>query len=360
MDTITQLALGAAVGEVTLGKKVGNKAMLWGAIGGTIPDLDVLLTPFTSDVNMLVIHRGFTHSVFFSFLFAPLFGWLIAKLYQKNPEADWKQWGKLMFWVFLTHPILDIFTIYGTQFLNPFSNYLFGTGAIFIIDPIYTLPLLIGLVLAMRLSRANKRRFQITVGMLGFTTVYLLTASLLNLNANSKFERALNKQNIPYTQMMTTASPLNTIMWMGVAANEDSLWIGNYSYLDEDSDIQFHRVPKNAYLLENNLNDLAVKRLLWFSGGFYQVRKENGQLVLSDLRFGRLDGWTSKEGTYVFQFFLKEAADGSGRIVDFYQPEPQIDNIGERLSLLFRRIKGDKSFVEYTGVKTGQFPDAAK
>ncbi|HAB26726.1 MAG TPA: metal-dependent hydrolase, partial [Xanthomarina gelatinilytica] len=76
MDSLTQIVLGAAVGEAVLGKKVGNKAMLYGAIAGTIPDLDILASYVTDTVTALEIHRGFTHSIFFSVFFAPIFGWL--------------------------------------------------------------------------------------------------------------------------------------------------------------------------------------------------------------------------------------------------------------------------------------------
>ena len=44
MDSLTQVVLGAAVGEAALGKKIGNRAIVWGGIAGTIPDLDVLIT----------------------------------------------------------------------------------------------------------------------------------------------------------------------------------------------------------------------------------------------------------------------------------------------------------------------------
>ena len=70
MDSLTQITLGAAVGEVVLGKKVGNRAMLWGAVGGTIPDLDVFSNFFTDEITALAFHRGITHSIFFS-VFAP-------------------------------------------------------------------------------------------------------------------------------------------------------------------------------------------------------------------------------------------------------------------------------------------------
>ena len=80
MDSLTQIVLGAAVGEAVLGKKVGNKAMLYGAIAGTIPDLDILSGYFTDTLTAIEWHRGFSHSIFFSVLFAPVFGWLFNKL----------------------------------------------------------------------------------------------------------------------------------------------------------------------------------------------------------------------------------------------------------------------------------------
>ncbi len=114
MDSLTQIVLGAAVGEAVLGKKVGNKAMLYGAIAGTIPDLDVLANLFTDTITAIEIHRGFTHSIFFSVVFAPIFGWMISKIERKS-GVGWKGWSLLMFWAFITHPILDGFTTWGTK-----------------------------------------------------------------------------------------------------------------------------------------------------------------------------------------------------------------------------------------------------
>ena len=67
MDSLTQLALGAAVGEIVLGKKAGNRAMLWGAVGGTIPDLDILANFITDEMTALAFHRSITHSFLFAF-----------------------------------------------------------------------------------------------------------------------------------------------------------------------------------------------------------------------------------------------------------------------------------------------------
>ncbi|MBL7985752.1 MAG: metal-dependent hydrolase, partial [Flavobacteriales bacterium] len=72
MDSLTQIVLGAAAGEVVLGRKIGNKAILWGAIAGTIPDLDVLARSLYDPLRANELHRGITHSLFFSMVMAPI------------------------------------------------------------------------------------------------------------------------------------------------------------------------------------------------------------------------------------------------------------------------------------------------
>ena len=132
MDSLTQIVLGAAVGEAVLGKKVGNKAMLYGAIAGTIPDLDVLASNFTDTVSALEIHRGFTHSIVFSIVFAPVFGWLVSKI---ESFKSFKSWSWLFFWAFITHPLLDAHTTWGPQLFWPFDLRL-AYKNILVVDPI--------------------------------------------------------------------------------------------------------------------------------------------------------------------------------------------------------------------------------
>ena len=89
MDSLTQIVLGAAVGEVVLGRKIGNRAMLWGAVAGTIPDLDVMIgSLFMNEINGLAFHRAITHSIFFavvfSFLIAYYTNWIYKNGYHKS------------------------------------------------------------------------------------------------------------------------------------------------------------------------------------------------------------------------------------------------------------------------------------
>ena len=80
MDSLTQLTFGAACGEAVLGRKVGGRAIVWGAILGTLPDLDVFI-PLGGPVNDFVYHRGFSHSLILLALLSPLTAWLITKIH---------------------------------------------------------------------------------------------------------------------------------------------------------------------------------------------------------------------------------------------------------------------------------------
>ncbi len=84
MDSVTQIVLGAAVGEVVLGKKAGNRAMLWGAVAGTIPDLDVVANFMTDEMTALAFHRGLTHSIFFAVVAPFAFAYVVNKIYENN------------------------------------------------------------------------------------------------------------------------------------------------------------------------------------------------------------------------------------------------------------------------------------
>ena len=322
MDTITQIALGAAVGEAALGKKVGNKAVAWGAVGGTIPDLDVLIMPFVSEVQALAIHRGFSHSITFAILFAPVFGWIIHKIH-RNAAATWKDWSWLAFWTVFTHPILDSFTVYGTQLFQPFSDYPVAWNSIFIIDPAYTLPLLAGVITVCFLRRNASLRRKINYAALALSTFYLLLGFAIKLHVQSVFETSLNQQQISYNHIMNANTPFNIFLWMGIAETEETQWVGLYSIFDKDTNIQFQEIPKNKNLIAAAMNQPAIKRLMWFSRGYYTVKEHNGTLYFNDLRFGRSDIWLDNDGRYIFSFELQSEHEQPNQITGFQRKQPE-------------------------------------
>ena len=112
-------------------------------------DLDVLV-PFADAVADFTYHRSFSHSLLVLAALTPLMVWLILRAHpQTRPERG--RWALLVYAVFATHVLLDALTIYGTQILWPLDHTPFGLGSIFIIDPLYTLPLLVGLAAALAL-----------------------------------------------------------------------------------------------------------------------------------------------------------------------------------------------------------------
>lgn len=283
MDSLTQIVLGAAVGEAVLGKKVGNKAMLYGAIAGTIPDLDVFYGQFFDTVTALEIHRGFTHSILFAILFGWFFGWLIA-LYEKKASA--KKWAQLMFWGFITHSILDVHTTWGTQLFWPLNTRL-AFKNIFVIDPLYTLPLLVFLLLAMFQPQGTIKRTKYNNLGLIVSSSYMLITLIFKGIAYTKFTQALKNQNISYNEIETKPTPFNTVLWAANVQTNDAYRIGYYSFFDTQP-ITFYTYPKNHDLLNQYKDSNTVKRLIKITKGWYTVTEKNNLLYVNDLRFGTL------------------------------------------------------------------------
>lgn len=350
MDSLTQITLGAAVGEAVLGKKVGNKALLWGAFAGTLPDLDVVFSLVLDPVDYLSVHRGFSHSLFFPLVAAPLLAWLAVRMHRRSDAAAFTGWLQLFFWCLLTHPLLDAMTGYGTQLLYPFTRHGFEVNTIFIIDPLFTLPLLISVVAAAFFRReAAGRRYCRYIG-LGISLSYLLLTIPLKLSATPHFEQALKAQEIEYERLRTFPNPLTSLYWRGLAQTPDGDYVeGHFSHLWKQPEIRFTRIPGGHELLEKYgiADSYAVGELQWFSKGYYAVREyEDERLILHDLRFGAYEGWLGKYETFTFNFLIYphgiRDADRhevvSGRAPTFRQLGPDIDITGEDLRRYFRSI----------------------
>tara|TARA_R110002049_G_scaffold46801_1_gene135853 strand:- start:7893 stop:8891 length:999 start_codon:yes stop_codon:yes gene_type:complete len=332
MDSLTQIVLGAAVGEAVLGRKIGNKAMLYGAIAGTIPDLDIFSSYFTDTVSALEIHRGFTHSIVFSVLFAPIFAFIVSKY---EAYKNIKNWSWLFFLAFVTHPILDAHTTWGTQLFWPLDIRL-AFKNVFVVDPLYTLPFLIFLILAMRQKKeSKKRRFYNNSGLI-ISSSYLLITLVLKGITYQTFKKELAEQNIIYKEIETKPSPLNTILWSANVETENAYLIGNSSFFDSKP-IFFSRYPKNHYLLGDLKNHPKVKRMIAISKGWYTINKKNNVLYFNDLRFGLL---SMKPNAENFVFKYKIEIDSAG--TPFFIEEPKEKRDAKKLlSELWVRIKGN-------------------
>ena len=337
MDSITQIVLGAAVGEAVLGKKVGNKALLWGAIAGTIPDLDVFIKYFTDPITTTELHRGFSHSLVFSVLMAPILGWLVCKLHRKKNEATFKNWSWLFFWCLVTHPILDAHTTWGTQFFWPF-DYRLAFKNIFVADPLYTVPFLILTTAVLFFKRTNPKRRRINNLGLIISTSYMALTFVFKGIAHAKFINAMEAQEIAYVEMDSKPTPLNTILWNSQVETENGYTIAYYSLFDTKPIAFSKEVPKNHHLLEPYKNQKVVQQLIKISVGWYFVEEIDGQLIFTDIRFGQMG--FDQNSPYVFRYKLDVDENGMVSAKQIQMRGDEID-FKKVFGDLIKRVKGN-------------------
>ena len=306
MDSVTQIVLGAAVGEAVLGRKVGNRAMLWGAIAGTLPDLDVFV-PLGDVVKDFTYHRSASHSLLMLALATPLLVWLITRIHPSLREHR-TRWMLLVYLAFATHVLLDSFTVYGTQIFWPVSNLPMAWSTIFIIDPLYTVPLLAGVTAALVMSRDHNRgQLANRVG-LAVSSLYLAWTVPASFAAQHNFKSALQVQSIEYDKIFTVPAPFNSLLWRAVVMADNGYYEAYYSLLDATNDIRFSYYPSDRELLTGIEDHWPVQRLQWFSRGIYSVTRIQDDIVISDLRMG-------VEPNYVFRFKVGEISNPHARPV---------------------------------------------
>lgn len=337
MDSLTQLALGAAVGEAVAGKKAGNKAILWGGIAGTIPDLDVLAGGFMSTVDGLVYHRGFTHSILFALIMAPILGAFLRDLYKG--ETSVRRWTALIFLGMTTHALLDCFTTWGTQLLWPFSEIRIAWKSIFVVDPLYTFPLLIGVIVSLFFSRTSTKRRKANYTGLIISSIYLLLTIVLKSQATNAFEEAFITKSIEVERFEAKPAPLNTILWAANAESKSGYYIGYYSLFDANKDVEFDFFPKQHEYLDPYKDVRDIQRLIEITNGWYTVEKAEKGIIFNDLRFGQSAGWEDGTGEFVFSYHIFKNV--SGKVI-IEERERGFEEGKELLKPLWKRMWGSE------------------
>lgn len=327
MDSVTQLVLGAAVGEAVMGRRIGNRAVLWGAVAGTLPDLDVFI-PLGDVVKDFTYHRSASHSLFVLAALTPVMVWLINRIHPGLREHRFR-WMLMIYLVFASHVLLDSFTAYGTQILWPFVTTPVSWSTVFIIDPLYTLPLLVGVLAALVMTRDTNRGHLLNRYGLVLSTVYLSWTVFAKQIANTNFEAELQSQEVRYEKIFTTPTPFNSLLWRAVVKADDGYYEGFYSVLDRSGTIRFEYYPSAENLLDGIEDYWPVQRLKWFSRGFYSVSLRDSDIVISDLRMGI-------EPDYVFSFKVGEISNPHAR-PSVPRAMPNRRDLG-KLALIWQRI----------------------
>ena len=339
MDSLTQIVLGAACGEAVLGKKIGNKALLFGAIGGTIPDLDVFIGRlfYANEIQIMAFHRGFMHSFLFAILGCFVFGWITFNLYNSRKRigtTTQNDWVQLFFWSIFTHPILDSFTPYGTQLFTPFSDYRVAFNTIAVADPAYTIPFLLCMIILMFFNRKRSRRTWWLKAGIVVSSVYMGFTVMNKIYMDSVFKKSFEKEGIAFYRCSTQPTILNNMLWYGVAESDDQYYVSYYSLFDsENYTSQILPIPKTHHILD--MSDPNLRLLPWFSNGYYNLKKGKNkeEFIYTDLRYPMLN--PKDPNSSVFNFTIYDN-NGAWDILPFRGATPNSNDF----KVFLERIKG--------------------
>jgi inner membrane protein len=286
MDSVTQFVLGSAVAAVTIGPVIGpRRAMIVGGVLGTLPDLDVLVS-HADPIDAYIGHRGPSHAFFMHTLAAPVLGELLILLDRRLRDFRFRTW--LAVWlVLVTHALIDAMTTYGTRLFWPFSNEPVGAASIFIIDPLYTLPLLVAAIYAIfagRWTRFSARLFGFAIV---WSTLYmgwtLAGQQLAASQASATFENAGEQVVLSETQPL----PFNTLAWRTIAITVEGEVLTVYSsLLDPAPTDRIFRLPQGLDLIDRMPDRFTVSKVAEFTHGFFYVHERDGVVYVSDLRMG--------------------------------------------------------------------------
>ncbi len=306
MDSVTQAVLGAGIQGALLGRAQGRRALFYGAALATVPDLDVLVR-YPDPVSLMTYHRGFSHSLFVLTGLALLLTWLIRRYWPQAPYSGRRLF--LTLWlVLVTHPLLDAFTVYGTQLFWPLASIPESWSAVFIIDPVYTVPLLLAAVYATAVGMTrNAGRY--LAGALVFSTAYLGFGLAGRIAAEHRVRDAMQAQGVAVTEVRAMPMPLNTLLWRVIAKTPDGHYYEAVSSWFDRAAPEWLRQPLNLDAGQALAGVPLHERLRWFTDDWLRYDVMGDALVVTDLRMGMA-------GHYNFRFKMAERApDGAWRPV---------------------------------------------
>lgn len=329
MDSITHLFYGGVIAAVIAPREHRRAALLAGMALNTLPDLDVLpLALFGDPVAQMTWHRGPTHSL----LLLPLLAWALWAWFRRRGgrvASSPRRW----FWVFmltlLAHPLLDAFTVYGTQLLWPLPLAPTMWSSLFIIDPLFLLPWFAAFAVALLLPARRLADRALFAGLLlgfGYLGWSLVAKALVERDA----ARALAAMGLEDAPRFSVPMPFNTLLWRVVVMTPKGYLEGERSVVADRGPMRFRAYADDRGARDAMARIPAAARLLWFNHHFAKAEVRDGHLVLTDLRMGA-------EPDYTFRFVVARQDGNDWRAVPVRQLKWPWDAAG-RLGAMWGRI----------------------
>jgi inner membrane protein len=285
MDPVTHTLLGAVASYALFGGRLGRRAAAIGAVAGAFPDVDNFISSKEDPLLYVEYHRYFTHSIVFAIV-----GSLIAVLpwiLRRQFRPQWKLFWLCALPAYLSHCLLDAATTYGTQILWPFTRQRYGWDLIAIVDPIFTLALLAGLIFAL-----TRRQVRVAGVTFLFCAAYIALGGLQHHRAQ-RLQIALAQERghvIERSRVMPAIG--NNLVWRSLYESNgmiysDRIRVGWFSrgQLREGGSVAL-ATPADLTPLEAEGNRMTrgFERFAWFSDGWV-ARSAVDETVLGDMRY---------------------------------------------------------------------------
>ncbi|MFM1794497.1 MAG: hypothetical protein RL642_882 [Bacteroidota bacterium] len=337
MDSITHIVLGACIGELILDKQAGKKAILWGALAQSVPDIDFVAGMWMPVSTELLAHRGITHSWLFAFLSA-FFLALIAARWHKAEPITLKKW----YWFFLVeiscHLFLDAMNNYGIGWFEPFSSLRISFNVLYVADPLFTFVALLSFLFLLFAKSNHVHRIKWAKAGVFSSILYLSFALFNKYQIDRQVQREIAAESNRAPRYFTTPTLLNNLLWFIAIEDSTGYKIGYRSVMDDGSKTIYTYFPKNQHLLDPVHDHKEVMELKTFSQGFYTVEQWSDTLVFNDLRFGQTNGWEEPKSKFAFHYYLSHPEDNDlivqrGRFAKFN---------GEAAKRLWKRMVSHK------------------
>ena len=287
MDVISQAVLGASLSQSFAKDKVKQlSAFFIGALAGMAPDLDVLIYSKSDPLLFLEFHRQFTHSLFF-IPFGALLCALIFYPFIKN-KLSFKQIYLFSFLGYATHGLLDACTSYGTQLFWPFSTQRVSWNIVSIVDPLFTIPVLIAIIFAV--YRSNRLFAQIAF-------VYAIVFLSLGLVQKQRAENALytlaEQRGHQTERVRVKPSFGNRHVWKLIYEYDGRYYVDAVELIWNTTIISGTSIQKLnikhdfPWLPKNSQQAKDIERFRWFSDDFLAVNVQEPNVII-DMRYSFL------------------------------------------------------------------------
>jgi inner membrane protein len=199
--------------------------------------------------------------------------------------------------------------MYGTALLSPFSDYRFSFDNIFVVDPLYTLPLIISYSALIIMKRDHPARSKWNAFGLGISSIYMIITFVNHGAAINALKSTVDVTQKNVNEYFAIPTLFNSVLWTVTVKEDQGFQVGYYSIFDKNETPAMYYISRNDSLIPHVPDKEALDKLIKFSKGFYSLTQTDGRIYFNDLRFGQVEGWKDPKSAFAFSFDLSADAD---------------------------------------------------